>query len=258
MRNIFLTQDQIQSFSQPKNRLEPEYEPAFQKWKEHPDDQAAIDEMLKTLHPLIDRHVSAIPGGNQAYLRTQGKILALKSLSRYDPSRASLATYMSQQLMPLRRTSRQQMNLLGVPDRMMLLSGRVRQTETEFEDKHGRLPTMQELADKLHVSRKQIMRLNQSGHAHNTGSYAVPDEEGGVNTPEVRRKLNDEYVDQYVLSGLDDISATIYKHDNALYGKRRISTEALARKLHLSAGAISQRRNKISQLANTAERAIYG
>jgi DNA-directed RNA polymerase specialized sigma subunit len=258
MRNVFLTRDQVTSLNQPKNRLEPEYDEVYRRWKEKPEEQKNIDDILGSMSPLIDRTVRSIQGDSSGYLRTQGKILAMKSLAKYDPERASLATYLSQQLLPLRRTSRQQMNLLGVPDRMMTSASQLQSAETEFEYEHGRLPTVQELSDKLHISRKQIMRSRNMGHARNTGSYAVPDEEGGVHSPEVSRRLNDEYIDQFVLSGLDNVSATIYKHDNTLYGKKRLSTDALARQLKLSPGAISQRRNKIAQLANTAEKAIYG
>ena len=46
--------------------------------------------------------------------------------------------------------------------------------------------------------------------------------------------------------------------DHGLHGRRALSTGALARKLGLSPGAISQRRNKISEIVNNAEKTIYG
>lgn len=199
---------------------------------------------------LIARNVRSIPGGDPAYLRTQGKLLAMKALDRYDPTKASMATYLTQQLMPLRRTSRQQMNLTGIPDRLMIANQRLESAQTELLDELGREPTLQEVADRINVSVKQLRRMQNMGHAKNTGSYAAAAAEsmgeGGPSSPEVRRRLNDEYVNQYVLSDLDPVSAEIFKHDNQLGGKRRLSTEALARKLGLSPGAISQRRNKIA------------
>jgi len=258
MRNIFLSQDQIQSFSKPENRLEPEFEDVYQRWKEKPDDTARTSEILSALSPMIERNVNTISSGDAANLNMQGKLLALKALHRYDPSKASMSTYLTQQLMPLRRTARQEMNILGVPDRLMVANQKVQEAETEFEYENGRSPTLQELSDKLKISRKQLLRLRNSGHAQNSGTYLTAEEESGPDSPETVRRLNDEYVDQYVLSGLDEVSALIYKHDNAMKGYRRLSTDALAAKLKMSPAAVSHRRNKIAQLANTAERAIYG
>ena len=219
MGNIFLTRDQLASFEQPKNRLEPEYAASYEKWKEKPGDQSNVDAMLGHMTPLIERNVRTIGGGAPTYLRTQGKLLAMRSLPKYDPTKGSMATFLNQQLMPLRRTSRQQMNLLGVPDRLMLANQHMSSAQTE-------------LADRLNISVKQIKRLQGMGHARNTGGYADQqgDEDGGATSPEVRRRLNDEYVNQYVLSDLDEVSATIFKHDNQLSGMRRLSTDALARK----------------------------
>ena len=89
----------------------------------------------------------------------------------------------------------------------------------------------------------------------------TPDDDGNVNTNVgVTRNMPVEYRHQYVLSALqnDPKSTLIYEHDNALNGQPKLSVTALANLLNLSPGAVSQRRNKISEIVNNAERDIYG
>jgi DNA-binding Lrp family transcriptional regulator len=63
-----------------------------------------------------------------------------------------------------------------------------------------------------------------------------------------------------VLSALrnDPRSALIYEIDNGLNGRQRLSVTELADMLKLSPGAVSQRRSKILEIVNKAERDIYG
>jgi len=74
------------------------------------------------------------------------------------------------------------------------------------------------------------------------------------------RNLPLEYRHQYVLSALrnDPKSAFIYEIDNGLNGRQRLPVTELADQLGLSPGAVSQRRNRITEITNNAEKAIYG
>ena len=216
---------------------------------------------MTSLSPLIDRTVRNIGGSDPNYMRLRAKLLVLHSLPRYEPKGSSLETYMTHQLMPLRRAARQRMNVLGIPDRMLMAASQLESAEAELADSLGRNPTTSELSDKLHVSVRQIERIRRSSHARNTGSYAVAGEDGDMaGAPAVVQGLSEKYRHQYVLSALvnDPKSALIYEYDHGLHGRRALSTDALARKLGLSPGAISQRRNKISEIVNNAEKTIYG
>ena len=260
MKNIFLSRGDLDSFSTPKNRLEPQYAEVYGAWKTSNDDQTR-EKLLSALSPFIAKNVRGIPSGDPNYLSIQGKILAMKAMEKYDPEQSALETYLNHQLMPLRRTSRQQMNMLGLPDRLLLASRDVDNAEVELGDELGRIPTTAELADRLSISTKQIERIRRMAHARNTGSQLTPDEEGQTGGSEaVMRQLPDEYRHMFVLSALrnDPKSALIYEHDQQLHGRQPLSTVLLAEKLGLSPGAISQRRNRIDVIRNNAEKEIYG
>jgi len=258
--NVFLSRGDLDSFGVPANRLEPDYSAAYRSWKEH-DTEDTRDSLLTALAPAIERNVRGIPGGDPNYLRIRAKILAMNAMGKYDPAKSSLDTYLNHQLMPLRRTARQQMNVLGLPDRVLMATRQLESAETELADELGRLPTTAELADKLSLSPKQIERIRRTTHARNSGRSLTQNEEGQVGDAEaVTRHLPDEYRHQYVLSALrnDPKSALIYEHDERLHGREPLSTAALAEKLGLSPGAVSQRRNRIDVIRNNAEREIYG
>ncbi len=260
LNNIFLSRADLNSLAEPVSRLEPAYKPVYDAWKQSDTDESR-NAVLHAMTPLIDRTVKSVAGSDPNYMRIRAKLLVLNSLPKYDPKHSALETYMTHQLMPLRRTARQQMNILGLPDRMLVAATQLDGAELELSDELGRPPTTLELSDKMHISPKQIERLRRMTHARNTGSYAVADEEGQVGgAGAVSRNLSEQYRHQFVLSALqrDPKSALIYEHDNGLHGRAAISTADLAKKLGLSAGAISQRRNKIAEVVNNAEREIYG
>ena len=258
--NVFLSRMDVDSLSAVPNRLEPEFADVYQAWKTK-DDETTRDRLLAVMTPAIEQTVRDIPGADPNYMTIRGKILAMNAMSKYDPTRSSLNTFLTYQLLPLRRTARQQMNILGLPDRLLLNAQQLESTEVELQDELGRMPTTGELSDRLGVSMKQIERIRASSHARNSGSDLTADEEGDISGPgEVTRRLPDIYRHQYVLSALrnDPKSALIYECDQSLHGRRPLSTAELARRLGLSPGAISQRRNRIAEIANNAEREIYG
>jgi DNA-directed RNA polymerase specialized sigma subunit len=239
--------------------MEPKFHETFHNWQNKKDD-ASREQLLEAIMPIVRDNVQQVSGADKHYMTMQGKILAIKAMERYDPTQSSVATYLNRQLMPLRRTARQQMNILSIPDRMLSAAQQLEGAETELEDRFGRMPTTAELADHMSISVKQIERIRRLAHARNTGNMGAPDEEGGVKSPEVRHNLDIKYRHEYVLSALesDPVSQVIYEADNSLHGRKPMSTAALSSKLHISPGAVSQRRNKINQLMNQAEKAIYG
>jgi len=259
-QNVFLGDDSLRSLTEPKPKtfLEPQHQPAYDAWKKKQSDDTR-DALLKSLSPVIDYHVRSVGNADKNYLTIQGKILAMRAMDKYDPAQASLATYMAGQLAPLRRFARQQMNVMSIPERLMMATQQMEGAEVELEDQLGRAPTTEELADHMKMSIKQITRMRQLSHARNTGSYDTPDEEGGMSSPTVRRKIPQKYLHDFVLSALesDPISQFIYEADNGLNGRQPLSNKELSSKLRISMSAVSQRRNRIIEIYNNTQERLF-
>jgi DNA-directed RNA polymerase specialized sigma subunit len=257
--NIFLSRDHLSELAHPpaKNRLEPEYAEAYNQWKKSPT-EANRDQVLSHISPIIHYAVSQIPG-DRNYLTIRGKILAAQALEKYDPAVASLGTYLSQALLPLRRYARAQMNVLTVPERVLLLSQQLEGAETELEADLGRAPTTAELADHMKMSAAAIEKARRALHARNSGSFEVPSEEGNISSPAVSRKIPEKYQHDYVLSRFssDPVSSFIYENDCQMHGRKKLSTEELAKKLKITPGAVSQRRQKIYATLNSMQKLLY-
>jgi RNA polymerase sigma-B factor len=255
-KNVFLTADDLKSVAdtKPKTFLEPQHQAAYTSWREDNSDKNRAA-LLQSISPLIDYHVSTIGNADKNYLTIQGKILAMRAMEKYDPTKASLSTYLSGQLIPLRRYARQSMNILSVPERVMLASQQLEGAEVELEDTLGRSPTTDELADHLGMSTRQIEKIRRTNHAQNTGAYNTPSEDGSMRSPAVKRSISQKYVHDFVLSALDadPISKFIYENDNGLHGRKILTNQELAAKLRLSPGAVSQRRKRILEILNKAQ-----
>ena len=260
LSNVFLSRDNVAELNapqKPKVRLEPEYAEPYYQWRKSPT-EANRDQMLSKLSPIINQAVNQV-SGDRNYLTIRGKILAMQALDKYDPAASSLSTYLSHALLPLRRHARAQMNVLSVPERTMLLASQLESAEVELEDKLGRAPTTEELADHMKMSAAAIKRARQSQHAYNTGALDTPDEEGNVRSVSVSRRIPEKYQHDYMLSRFssDPVSAFIYENDFQLNGRKKMSTADLAKKLKITSGAVSQRRQKIYEALNTMQKYLY-
>jgi hypothetical protein len=241
-------------------KLEPEYQSVYHEWKKK-NNAETREKFLAAIDPVLNQTAESFSGSDRDFLKLRGKILALNSLEKYDPKQTSLRTYLSWQLRPLQRDARQQTNILGIPERTAMAVGNLQSAETELEDILGRLPTTEELADHTKLSPKAIEKIRKSARIGNTGNYLQESEEGVMGgLPGVTRRLPDIYKQHYVFSALkhDPVLTLIYEYDRGLHGRKPLKTEALALKLKLSPGSISQKRSKLRELEETAERMIYG
>jgi DNA-directed RNA polymerase specialized sigma subunit len=258
--NVFLSRDDIDSFNRPpESRLEAEYAPYYDAWKQKKTRENS-DALIKQITPHVENQIHSMMGNNASnYLNMRGKMLALKALDKYDPTQSSLKTYLSIQLQPLRRDAMQQTNILKVPQNILRDAGRLESSELELEDELGRPPTSIELADRMGVSLKKIDRMRKATQSYNTGSF-LGNNETDSHSPLISATMNDKYRHDFVMSALrnDPINQFIYETDNGLNGRKPLNVVAMAKKLKVSPGLISQWRAKINEIANTAERKIYG
>jgi DNA-directed RNA polymerase specialized sigma subunit len=237
----------------PIGKLEPEFQDAYTAFNLDATPRNATN-LLTVLQPTIQKGIQAYAGRKPGTLvKSQARRLALQAARSYNPSQARLSTHVINHLQGLRRFSRQQQEIIHVPERVQLDSRYLFHQEQEFEDQYGREPTIQELADYAKVSVARIEHVNKFRSPLATGTMQSRLDAGGEMgnfNPAVQNLAGHR---AWVRAVYDDLNATnriIMEHTLGLHGKKVLSNQEIARKLRLTPGAVSQRKATIQQLLN--------
>jgi hypothetical protein len=247
----------VSFLSDPSDRLEPAYREPYTRWQQDPS-RENTGALLKVLKPEIDRGIRAHVGGrSDPLLRSRAKRLALGAVRSYDSRRAQLGTHVINQLQGLKRISRQQNQILRVPERVSLEQYRVFQVTNELTDELGREPTPVEVADRTGLSTKRLQYLQQFRPALSEGSMlgdSGNDESSAGGLPGVKPLpgARDSWT-ELVYSELDPINQKILDWSLGLHGAPQLQGTEIARRLRLSTGAITQRKQRIQALLDEGE-----
>lgn len=116
--------------------------------------------MVDSVRPSISYALVQAGAGDDPYLQIQARTLAAKAIKSYDPSKgASLPTWVTQQLMQLRRMKRTSQNAIRLPEQVQLDAFQIHKATMNFMDQKGREPDILELSDAVHLSPKRIAHV---------------------------------------------------------------------------------------------------
>lgn len=236
------------------DRMENKYKPQYDLWKRNPS-PANTDILLKAVQPEIDRGIFAHVGKDNPLLRSRARKMTLQAIRSYDPTKARLGTHIINQLQGLKRVSRQQSQILSIPERVSMDQGYVERARAELADETGREPSMSELADRTGLSMKRINYVQKFRYPMAEGTLENNMEmgdEGGVFMPAVDQTPTNSWL-EFVYSDMDDTNKKIMEWTLGLHGQKPMSNQDIARKLRMTPGAVSQRKAKIQQVLNQDE-----
>lgn len=232
--------------------LEPEYAEAFNAWKTLPNPQTS-GALIKKIQPTLGKAVSAYVTNPTTAAHTQAKLLALKSLGNYDPARGvKLNTYLMNQLQGLRRISRQQQQIIRVPERISLEQRVVHDANLELSDNLGREPTTGELADYTGLSMKRLGTIRKYAPPMSEGQMLRVEDEDTPQLPAIVSGKSRKYA-ELLYHDLDPAGQKILEHTLGLFGSKELSNNSIAKKLRLTPGAVSQRKSKLQQQLHDLE-----
>lgn len=122
--------------------------------------------VVEHLNPVINYSLSAINAGGDNLIRNKARLFAADAVKKFDPSHgAALPTWVSGQLMQLKRFKREVNQPVKVPERVQLDAYSLARAEQEFYDKFNREPDVEELADYAKIPRKRIEKIRRSFRA---------------------------------------------------------------------------------------------
>ena len=131
----------------------------------------------------------------------------------------------------------------------MIDQGHLEQARIELADSLGRDPSMTELADRSSISIKRINYLKNFNNPLAEGTIlganaANPD--AGSFLPTVQQ--NSGVWDELVYDDLGDTDKKIMEWTLGMHGEKSLANSVIAKKLRLSPGAISQRKQNIQKM----------
>lgn len=233
--------------------LEPEFEPHYNSWKTDPSPKNT-SAMIKALNPVVESAVRTYvsPGADSPTLRSKAKLIMVNALKTYDPARAKLRTHMMSQLQGLRRAAAKETQILSIPEQVAIDLGRINEAENFLRDKLGRDPSDLELADHTGISRKRLGYVRGARPVISEGALTnVAGEEGNeLYMPQVEQPEEIGAWHDFVYHDLDPVDQIIMEHSFGMHGKPSLSNQAIAKKLRISPGAVSQRKARIQNKLN--------
>ena len=232
--------------------LEQEYHEPFQCWqksKREPADNAAL---MTAINPLIDKHLLRFSAQDRVALRPKAKVLAMQAMQRYEPTKANLNTYFTQQYQKLNREYNQQQQIIHVPENKIYDRQRIINQALELEAELGRAPTTYELSDRIHMSPRKIERIMRVGNAITHGAFQSDDEERGTLLPAVVSPVKFETLVDLIYPDLATRDQLIMEHTFGLFGKKRLTPAQIAKKLGISQATVSLRKKHIQEQMDKA------
>jgi DNA-directed RNA polymerase specialized sigma subunit len=207
-------------------------------WKANPGSRT-LAPLLQQVAPLINKEVSRWSGAiSSVPLQVEGARLAVEAFTSYDPKYgAALSTHLTNRLQKLSRMVYDAQALAKVPELALLRINTLNSAKKELESRHGREPTIDELADHLSWSAKSIKKLNQFQHSENVESLgSLP----------ISGNAEDDGNIVYIYHGLAPADQKLFEHLTGYGGAPRLNTKQLAKKLGMNVGQINYSKKKLT------------
>lgn len=247
--------DVVPPFSgqKPITGVSPEFDQIYTLWKtnQNPETNTKI---LTAVQPVVDSALTNYAGNNATpTMRSKARLMALKALTTFDPKMGNVRTHLLSQLQSLRRAAAKEQNIISIPEQVGLDFQHITTAENELRDQYGRDPTDDELSDYTSLSKRRIQKIRKFNQpiAEGTVSQIVDADSGGGGevASEVPGQTN--AADAWMNFVYDDLGPTdklIMDLTLGRNGRRRASTQDIAKRLRLTPGAISQRAAKIQAM----------
>lgn len=234
-------QDTIPEEIQAAKQLKEDRDP-YQVWQAEPTQQNLYN-VVKTFQPTMQSVLSSM-GNNDPNVRSKARIITAKAIQTFDPqSGASLPTWVSQNLRQLTRDIRKSGNVFQIPEGIQLDAFNLHKAELELQDELNREPTVQELADKAHLSIKRIKDIRAKNKAtvsdasftQDDGTVAI----NGQNTDYTQDALD------YIYNDADLTDKKLLEYVMGYGGSDILDNKAIMQKLKLTPVQLTRRKMRL-------------
>lgn len=215
----------------------------YNRWKKEPN-QSTLYACTKSLQPTIDSVLASIGAAGNPQLMAKARVVTGKAIKSYNPAAgASLKTWVSQQLRQLTREARKSNDITGVGDKIQLDAYAIHRAETELEDELGQEPTVQEIADRAHMSVRRIENVRKKMKPVTTEGAWEEGSNTGLKGGET--DFSQDALD-YVYADSDRIDRKVLEYTTGYGGNDPLSNAEIMKRLGLNDVQLSRRKNRLS------------
>lgn len=213
------------------------------RWKKERSPQDT-KRLLKYLHPTIQSALHTYAPGQESNFRVKATKLALNSLQQYDASKNTTpSTFVFTNLQRLNRIRRQRQNIIHIPQSQVYLKQQIDKKIAQLQQDLGRQPTITQICDATGMTKKKLQKI-QGGSIFSQSSTINP--QNNQSTFGIKDVTDKDYYN-YVYDSVGDVDKKILQWSMPFNGTP-LSNNAIAKKLKLSPGAVSQRKARLQQL----------
>lgn len=215
---------------------------AWEAYRKNPSQQNRTDllnRFMGVINSQVNKWGSQVP---RDVLVNEAKLLAIKAFDSYNPNAgASLATHLTNALMPLSRTVYTYQNAARMPENVTIRMGAYNSAVDQFKLTMGREPTTDELHSTLGWPAADINRIRdynrkdlvESGPTVSGDFYSA------------NRDDDDDYLLGCIYMELTPEEKTLFEHVTGYNGARPLSNPELMQKLNLSQSQLSYKKSQL-------------
>jgi len=230
-------------------KIEKQFQPLFEEYQrtKSPD---SMRKLVEALQPTIDKGLYTFGKGIPS-LVGKAKLLAMQAIQTYNPKRGNLTNHVMLNLQRLQRLAPQVSNVITVPEGLRMHAKVLNDTTKELEDKLGRPPSDQELADHVGLSLKKIEAIRKAQGAATESAFQgnVAMIRGGEAFTPDQRNLWVETV----YKELPPPQQYILENRFGLHGRPIQTLEQIAKKLGLSVSEVYNQSREIENKLSSME-----
>jgi len=227
----------------------------YDRWKQDPSPgnlKVAVD----SLSPTIDNVLRSIGAAGDPYLKTKARVLASGAVKSYDPQYgANMHTWVSRQLLPLRRMKRRNQSVVDIPESIQLDAFKLMKAENKFLDENDREPDLIELSDITNLPKKRIEKVRALQMPTPAEGAYVDDSGAAVGLPGGNSDYLSEAMD-YVYHDLDYTDRKIMEYKSGYGGSRILPSIEIAKRLKLTPSQLTRRSAKLGYKVQEIENAL--
>jgi len=239
-------QKQLKALEQPETKQVPAKEMSVKdvvmRWQKNPtpEDTAFL---LQKMKPTINSAMTSYAPGHQKDLAVKAANLTLAALKSYDPEKGTdPSTYVFHGLKRLNRFANRRQNIIPISEQASMEYRFLQQARQEFIDTFDREPSDMELADRTGYSLKKVNKILDGNKVTSETSTINPETN---NSTFFQSDITEQDFFEYVYKSVSPVDQKIMEWSTGAHGKPALSNQEIAKQLHITPAAVSQRRAKI-------------